>query len=71
MPAMAAWQFDGWEVKTMENGSINGDVFISYGDKSGLASSPYTSNFNVPAGAENYSRLYVGVWGGTEKNQAL
>jgi subtilase family serine protease len=68
MPAMAAWNYDGWEVKKMESGIINGDVFVSYGDKSGLGSSPYTSNFNVPApaGAENYSRLYVGVWGGTE-----
>ncbi len=68
MPAMAAWNYDGWEVKTMESGNITGDVYISYGDKSGIGSSPYTSNFNVPAGAEKYSRLYVGVWGGTEKN---
>jgi subtilase family serine protease len=68
MPAIAAWNYDGWDVKTMENGIITGDVFASFGDKSGLGSSPYTSNFNVPApaGAENYSRLYVGVWGGTE-----
>lgn len=67
MPAMAAWSFDGWELKTMKTGSINGDVFVSYGDKSGLDSaSPYTSNFNLPKGDENYSRLYVGVWGGTE-----
>jgi hypothetical protein len=68
MPAMAEWNYDGYEVKTMESGSITGDVFASYGDKSGLDSSPYTSNFDVPApaGAETYSRLYVGVWGGTE-----
>jgi len=66
MPAMAAWNFDGWEVKTMETGIINGSVFVSYGDKSGLVASPYTSNFDVPGGTENYSRLYVGVWGGTE-----
>ena len=50
----------------MENGNIKGDVFVSYGDKSGLVASPYTSNFNLPSGTENYSRLYVGVWGGTE-----
>jgi subtilase family serine protease len=66
MPAIAAWNYDGYEVKTMESGNITGNVYISYGDKSGIGSSPYTSNFNVPAGAENYSRLYVGVWGGTE-----
>jgi len=66
MPAMAAWNFDGWEVKTMETGSIKGDVFVSYGDKSGLSASPYTSNFNLPGGTEKYSRLYVGVWGATE-----
>jgi subtilase family serine protease len=66
MPAMAAWNYDGWEVKTMESGNITGDVFVSYGDKSGIGSSQYTSNFNVPAGTEKYSRLYVGVWGGTE-----
>ncbi len=66
MPATALWQFDGWEVKTMETGSINGDVFISFGDRSGLLPSPYTSNFTLPGGAAKYSRLYVGVWGGTE-----
>jgi subtilase family serine protease len=66
MPAMAAWNYDGYEVETMESGNITGDVYISYGDKSGIGSSPYTSNFNVPAGTEKYSRLYVGVWGGTE-----
>jgi subtilase family serine protease len=66
MPAMAAWNYDGYEVKTMESGNITGDVYISYGDKSGLDRSPYTSDFNVPAGTEKYSRLYVGVWGGTE-----
>ncbi|MCG2734854.1 MAG: DUF3344 domain-containing protein [Candidatus Methanoperedenaceae archaeon] len=66
MPATAAWNFDGWEVKTMETGSIKGDVFVSYGDRSGLSSSPYTSNFNLPIGTEKYSRLYVGVWGATE-----
>jgi len=66
MPAMAAWNFDGYEVKTMETGIINGDVFVSYGDRSGLSASPYTSNFNLPKGEEKYSRLYVGVWGGTE-----
>jgi subtilase family serine protease len=66
MPSMAAWNYDGYEVKTMESGSIKGDVYISYGDKSGLSNSPYTSNFNVPGGTEKYTRLYVGVWGGTE-----
>jgi subtilase family serine protease len=66
MPAMAAWNYDGYEVKTMESRNITGDVYISYGDKSGLSNSPYTSNFNLPGGTENYSRLYVGVWGGTE-----
>jgi subtilase family serine protease len=66
MPAMAAWNYDGYEVKTMESGSIKGDVFVSYGDKSGIGSSPYTSNFNVPGGTEKNTRLYVGVWGGTE-----
>ncbi len=66
MPAMAQWDFNGWEVKTMKTGSINGDVFVSYGNKVGIDTSPYTSNFNLPKGDENYSRLYVGVWGGTE-----
>lgn len=66
MPAMAAWNYDGYEVKTMETGIIQGDVFVSYGDKSGIGSSPYTSNFNVPGGTEKNTRLYVGVWGGTE-----
>jgi len=67
-PAMAAWDYDGWEIKTMERGAIRGDVFTSCGDNSGAGASPYTSNFNVPAGTEKYSRLYVGVWGGKSIN---
>jgi len=66
MPAMAAYDFDGYEVATIERGAIKGDVYISCGDNSGSGASPYTSNFNVPVGTEKYSRLYVGVWGGTE-----
>ena len=65
-PVMATWNYDGYEVRTMESGNIKGDVFISCGDTSGAGKSPYTSNFSVPAGTEKYSRLYVGVWGGTE-----
>jgi len=66
MPAMAQWQFDGWEVKTMETGSIKGDIFVSHGNNSGLSAPPFTTYTDVPGGSAVWGRLYVGVWGGTQ-----
>jgi len=66
LPSAANYAYDGFEIKNMVNGTVQGDVFASYGSNGGLASSPYTTSYNVPAGTVKWARLYVGVWGGTE-----
>ncbi len=72
-PASASYSFDGFEVKEMINGTVQGDVFVSYGDHAGLPTSRtsppqvYRTNYSVPVGtAVSWARLYVGIWGGTE-----
>lgn len=67
-PATAGYAYGGFNVNTMTNGTVQGDVFASYGSNGGLASSPYTTSYNVPAGTVKWARLYVGVWGGNEAN---
>ena len=54
------------QLNTISSGSVYGGVFVSYGDKSGLDNSPYTTNYNVPAGNVKFARLYVGVIGRTQ-----
>lgn len=66
--ATASYNFDGFSLNTISSGSVYGGVFVSYGDKSGLGSTPYTTNYNLPAGNVKWGRLYVGVWGGNEGN---
>jgi hypothetical protein len=66
--ATASYNFDGFQLNTTSSGSVYGGVFVSYGDKSGLDSSPYTTSYNLPAGNVSLGRLYVGVWGGNEGN---
>jgi hypothetical protein len=64
--ATANYSYDGFQLNTTSSGSVYGGVFVSYGDKVGLDFTPYTSNYNLPAGNVNWGRLYVGVWGGNE-----
>lgn len=67
VPASADYDFDGFEVNDMTNGTVQGDVFVSYGDKGGIDNTPYTTNYNVPNGTNvKWARLIVGIWGGTE-----
>lgn len=66
LPSAANYAYDGFEIKNMVNGTVQGDVFASYGSNGGLANDPYTTSYNVPAGTVKWARLYVGVWGGTE-----
>jgi hypothetical protein len=66
--ATASYSYDGFQLNTTSSGSVYGGVFVSYGDKSGLDSTPYTSNYNLPAGNVKWGRLYVGVWGGNSGN---
>jgi subtilase family serine protease len=68
LPSAANYAYDGFEIKNMVNGTVQGDVFASYGSNGGLAISPYTTSYNVPTGTVKWARLYVGVWGGNEAN---
>ncbi|MGB2841324.1 MAG: DUF3344 domain-containing protein [Halobacteriota archaeon] len=78
-PAAAVYDFDGYELKTMTNGTIQGDVYVGGGhgtpDLGGGSvnpENPYNQTFEVPGEAgsngENvtWARLYVGIWGGTK-----
>ena len=76
-PAAASWTYDGYEVKTMADGTVQGDVFVSYGDNKGAKNGrldvsypgPYRTNYSVPNGnSVKWARLVVGVWGGNEDN---
>jgi subtilase family serine protease len=68
-PASAIYGFDGVpftdRLKGVTHGTVKGGVYIDGGD--GLAKSPYTRTFEVPKGTVKWARLYVGIWGGTEK----
>lgn len=64
----AGYNYDGFQLNTTSSGSVYGGAFVSFGDKSGLSSTPYTTNYNLPAGNVKWGRLYVGVWGGNEGN---
>lgn len=76
-PASASYTYDGYEVKNMINGTIQGDIFAGYGDRHGLAdgridgnrNGPYRTNYSVPNGnSVKWARLFVGVWGGRAVN---
>ena len=76
-PAAANWTYDGYEVKTMTDGTVQGDVFVGYGDNKGAKNGrldvpypgPYRTNYSVPNGnSVKWARLVVGVWGGNELN---
>jgi subtilase family serine protease len=68
-PASAIYGFDGVpftdRLKGVTHGTVKGGVYMDGGD--GLAKSPHTRTFEVPKGTVKWARLYVGVWGGTEK----
>ena len=69
--ASADYNFDGVpytdKLEMVAHGTVNGSVYVDGGHGIGNARSPpYTQGFNVPDGNPVFSRLYVGVWGGTE-----
>lgn len=73
-PAAADYTFDGLAVKTVAggNGTVQGDVYVCYGDHAGLESaktSPYLTNYSLPDGTVKWARLYVGIWGGTDASK--
>jgi subtilase family serine protease len=70
--AAADYDFDGVpytdQLKKVEQGSVKGGVIVDGGHGLGIAKGrPYEQVFSVPDGNITFSRLYVGVWGGTEK----
>lgn len=65
-PCSALYNFDGFPLKTISQGQVDGQVF-QY-TLIGLQNSPRTLSFTVPDDAEiQWSRTYVGVWGGTPR----
>ncbi len=70
--ALADYDFDGVpytdQLEMVAHGSIKGGVYVDGGHGIGNAkSSPYyTQSFSIPDGNIIFSKLYVGVWGGSE-----
>ena len=64
VPASADYNFEGYQIKNMTNGTVQGDVYVSNGTHAGLANTPYITNYSVPGGTVKWARLVVGVWGG-------
>jgi subtilase family serine protease len=70
--ASADYDFEGVpfadQLKKVEHGSVTGGVIVDGGHGIGNAKNPpyYEQSFSIPNGNIIFSRLYVGVWGGTE-----
>ena len=62
-PAAAVYASNGVPLHTVAHGKHHGTVSVTGGH--GLAATPYSQSFTVPAGTVRFARLYVGVWGGT------
>ena len=61
----ANYNFNGFSLETVRHETLShGGVYVCGGH--GADVTPYTETFEVPDGTIKYSRLYVGVWGGTE-----
>ncbi|MGC9444153.1 MAG: DUF3344 domain-containing protein [Candidatus Methanospirareceae archaeon] len=68
--AGALYSFDGVpypdRLDLAAQGSLQGGVYV--GESGGLGFPPYEQTFELPAGVQiKWARLYVGVWGGTER----
>jgi len=61
----ARYSFDGIPFEIAAQGTINGGVYVDGGH--GLGFSPYVQEFDVIEGSIRWARLYIGIWGGTEK----
>ena len=61
----ANYDFNGFPLETVRHETLShGGVYVGGGH--GADVTPYSETFEVPDGTIKYSRLYVGVWGGTE-----
>jgi len=69
-PAMADYDYDGFDLTTATNGTVNGEVYVGGGHgvppTTDLNNNTHTQNYTVPSGTVKFARLYVGIWGGTE-----
>jgi hypothetical protein len=81
VPALApAYNYNGYPLVTVANGTVKGDVYVNCGDNYGLvpSSSPaiphtFITNYtNVPNGNNiKWAELKIGVWGGTRTYRGL
>ncbi|AKB38121.1 hypothetical protein MSSAC_3531 [Methanosarcina siciliae C2J] len=71
--AYAGYNYDGYPLETIEEGTLKGDVYVSYGDHAGLNNyypwnytlNTLVTNFSdVPTDGIVWAELKVGVWGG-------
>ncbi|MGQ4874798.1 MAG: DUF3344 domain-containing protein [Promethearchaeia archaeon] len=63
-PYTSEYNFDGYILRTMTNGSVKGGIYASQGSYSGGTTSG-TSYYDIPNGTIKWARLYVGIWGGS------
>ncbi|MDI9394114.1 MAG: hypothetical protein QM426_01245 [Euryarchaeota archaeon] len=78
-PACAQYNYDGFHLETIKNGTVKGDVYVSCGDRAGLNDSTWAyrqntlvSTFtNVPTSGIKWAELKVGVWGGSQVRQGF
>lgn len=68
LPAMANYDYDGFDLTTAAHDTVNGEVYVGGGHGVPLTTDPnkniHTQNFTVPSGTVTFARLYVGIWGG-------
>lgn len=74
-PACAGrYDYNGYSLETIKNGTVKGDVYISYGDHAGFTDNLYPTSYyrdnmlvtnftNVPTSGIQWAMLKVGVYG--------
>jgi len=67
-PCLATYNFEGTpeqdELVEITSGTVKGGLYIDGGE--GLKKTPYVQEFNVPGDSVTWSRVYLGVWGGSD-----
>jgi archaellum component FlaG (FlaF/FlaG flagellin family) len=66
-PAMADYNYAGWQVTNRVNGTVNGGVFFDYEPWPGpqtAGTMNLNASFDVPSGTVKHAFLYTGIWGG-------
>jgi Protein of unknown function (DUF3344). len=74
-PALAGrYDYNGYSLETIKNGTVKGDVYVSYGDHAGFTDNLYPTSYyrdnklvtnftNVPTSGIQWAMLKVGVYG--------